>query len=75
MAQIHLDRDERPIGYRFHYGKPVWFLNAWTTVEEARRARDHEIAMGRSATIVEKYIYPTGQHHPSTRYYAVYSEN
>ena len=75
MAKIHLSSDERPIGYRIHYNKPVWFHSAWSTIEEARKARDREIVRGRAATIVEQHLYPLDQPRPSVRYYAVYSAN
>lgn len=86
MAKLNLDAEGRPLGYRLHYGKPAWFLNAWTTHEEAKRARNHERDRGRLATIVTHYhtgpssssrLTPLSvERRPKVvPYYAVYSTN
>ena len=54
--KVQLSQEERPIGYRTFRHKAIWFLNSWTTLPEARNARDNEILHGRSATIIESYI-------------------
>lgn len=70
--KINISAQSRPQGYRILYGKPVWFLNAWTTYEEAVAERDRNRTHGRLATVQTRH-FAIGS--TINTYYAVYTSN